>query len=226
MSSRFERQSGIIGDEGQAILGRSHVTVVGCGGLGSMVVTDLVCAGVRNLRLIDGDTVTESNLNRQFVHAGSVGAPKVVSTRGWILRLDPGCSVEPVPRHLTDADADLVADTDIVVDCLDDPLSRLVLSRLCEGKGKVLVHAAVDAFHGQIAVIRPDGFLRMCHIYPHPSVGSSVPSFAPCVTAMGSLQAKAVIDVLLCSEDALRDEIVTFDLRDYSSTRHRLSAPH
>ena len=66
--SRYERQLIVsqIGEEGQKKLKKSRVTVVGCGGLGSPVLTFLALAGVGRIRMIDCDEVSLTNLNRQF----------------------------------------------------------------------------------------------------------------------------------------------------------------
>ena len=68
--SRYERQLIVpqIGAEGQEKLEKSRVTVVGCGGLGSPVLTFLALAGVGHIRMIDCDEVSLTNLNRQFFY--------------------------------------------------------------------------------------------------------------------------------------------------------------
>jgi molybdopterin/thiamine biosynthesis adenylyltransferase len=73
---RYDRQLLIpqIGMKGQKKLEQSTVTVIGTGGLGSPVLTYLTCAGVGTIRIFDCDVISESNLNRQFLHyTGDVG---------------------------------------------------------------------------------------------------------------------------------------------------------
>ncbi|MBR7124885.1 MAG: ThiF family adenylyltransferase, partial [Candidatus Methanomethylophilaceae archaeon] len=94
MSQRFERQLSLIGDSGQRVLLGSCVAVIGCGGLGSIVITDLASAGVGHLILVDGDTVSESNMNRQFIHTGRVGMSKAESAAEWVSQLYPDCKVD------------------------------------------------------------------------------------------------------------------------------------
>ena len=67
---KYQRQTIIpqIGEEGQQRLKNSRVTVIGAGGLGCPVLTYLVEAGVGNIRIIDSDSVSLTNLNRQFLH--------------------------------------------------------------------------------------------------------------------------------------------------------------
>ena len=222
MSQRFERQLSLIGDSGQRVLSGSCVAVIGCGGLGSIVITDLVSAGVGHLILVDGDTVSESNMNRQFIHAGKIGSSKAESAAEWVSQLYPDCKVDVVARYLEHDDIDILSEADVVVDCLDSSEDRVMLGHMCIDAGKVLVHAAIDSYHGQVAVIRPEDILRMDHIYPKPSKGGAHHSISTAVTFVGSLEANEVINVLLGSDSCLRDEILSVDIGDYSMTRYRI----
>lgn len=222
MTQRYERQSGLIGQDGQMRLFASRVAVIGCGGLGSSVISNLVSAGLGHIVLVDGDIVTESNLNRQFIHAGSVGTSKVESARSWILNLNPDCEVVTHAHHLTERDRSIIEGVDVVVDCLDNPESRLMLGRMCIDSDIVLVHAAVDGYHGQVAVLWPDGSLRMEHIYPRSFRCGDRSAISTAVSIVGSLEANQVIDVIIGSNDVLRDEILTVDVSEMSMVRHQI----
>ena len=224
MSQRFERQLSLIGDSGQRALSESCVAVIGCGGLGSIVITDLASAGVGHLILVDGDTVSESNMNRQFIHAGRMGSSKAESAAEWVSKLYSDCKVDIFSKYLGLDDSELISDADVVVDCLDSSEDRVMLGHMCIKEGKVLVHAAVDAYHGQVAVIRPEDVLRMDHIYPRPSKGGVHHAISTAVTFIGSLEANEVINVLIGSEHGLRDEILSVDLNDYSMSRYRIGS--
>jgi len=65
---RYARQEMIFGHERQEALGAATVVVVGAGGLGSPAATYLAAAGIGRLVIADYDTVSLSNLNRQFLH--------------------------------------------------------------------------------------------------------------------------------------------------------------
>src|SRR2546423_613449 len=84
-----------VGGPGQAALKRARVLVVGAGGLGAPVLLYLAAAGVGTLGVIDDDTVSLSNLQRQVIHGTpDVGAPKVDSAAGTIRRLNPHVAIE------------------------------------------------------------------------------------------------------------------------------------
>src|SRR6185436_7999178 len=79
-----------VGGPGQAKLKAARVLVVGAGGLGAPVLLYLAAAGVGTLGVIDDDTVSLSNLQRQVIHGTpDVGAPKVESAAATIRRLNP-----------------------------------------------------------------------------------------------------------------------------------------
>ena len=92
----------MFGDGGQERISNATVAIVGCGGLGCNVITQLALAGIGRLVLIDDDIPTESNMNRQFIYAGNVKDFKVVSSGRWIRRISPETDVVICSERLTD----------------------------------------------------------------------------------------------------------------------------
>ena len=85
-----------VGGPGQAKLKAARVLVIGAGGLGAPVLLYLAAAGVGTLGVIDDDTVSLSNLQRQVIHGTpDVGQPKVDSAANAIHRLNPHVSGRP-----------------------------------------------------------------------------------------------------------------------------------
>ncbi|WP_032449823.1 ThiF family adenylyltransferase, partial [Brucella abortus] len=77
----------VIGGPGQQKLKAARVLVVGAGGLGAPVLQYLAAAGVGTLGIVDDDTVSLSNLQRQIIHdTDSIGQPKVESALASIAR--------------------------------------------------------------------------------------------------------------------------------------------
>src|SRR5882672_9217554 len=84
-----------VGGPGQAALKRARVLVIGAGGLGAPVLLYLAAAGVGTLGVVDDDTVSLSNLQRQVIHAtDDIGRPKVASAANVIARLNPHVRIE------------------------------------------------------------------------------------------------------------------------------------
>src|ERR671929_246480 len=84
-----------VGGPGQAALKGARVLVVGAGGLGAPVLLYLAAAGVGTLGIVDDDTVSLSNLQRQVIHATpDVGVLKVETAAATIRRLNPHVNVQ------------------------------------------------------------------------------------------------------------------------------------
>ncbi len=89
-----ERTEYLLGNDGMAALSCAHVAVFGIGGVGGYVAEALARAGVGRLTLIDGDTVSGSNINRQIIALTStVGMPKVEVMKRRIAEINPTCTV-------------------------------------------------------------------------------------------------------------------------------------
>ena len=106
---RFSRQLPYLAELGderalQRRLRESKVVVLGCGGLGTWVVATLACIGVGSLVLVDDDSVSLSNLNRQILYLrGDVGEPKVEVSRRWLAAFDPTIDVRSLERRIESA---------------------------------------------------------------------------------------------------------------------------
>jgi len=176
-----------VGGPGQAALKRARVLVIGAGGLGAPVLMYLAAAGVGTLGVIDDDTVSLSNLQRQIIHATpDLGAPKVESAAAAMARLNPHVTVETHAVRLTAANAlDLVSRYDLVADGSDNFATRYLVSDTCFFAKKPLVTAAVGTFDGTLTTIRahehqPDGKPNPTYrcLFPEPPPAGTVPACA------------------------------------------------
>ncbi len=132
---RYNRQIVLRGFDfdGQEALKASHVLVVGLGGLGCAAAPYLAAAGVGHLSLLDFDTVSLSNLQRQILHHDAdIGRAKVESARARLAEINPHCQLYPVHGQLDDnALRAIIARQQVVVDCTDNVSVREQLNRLC-----------------------------------------------------------------------------------------------
>ena len=195
-SERYSRQSALFNEEEQSRLWNSTVVIVGCGGLGSQVIANLVSVGIGSFVLVDHDVVEESNLNRQFIHFGRLGHHKVDSAEEWILNAQPKASVEKHKCMLDAENADgIVSEGDIVIDCLDSVSSRYVLAQSCRRMGRTLIHGGVEGTFGQVMSFLPDSQITLESVVrgedgPHAS-------YAPAVSLIGSLMADEAVSMIL-----------------------------
>ncbi|TIT02643.1 ThiF family adenylyltransferase, partial [Mesorhizobium sp.] len=119
-----------IGGAGQQRLKRARVLVIGAGGLGAPVLEYLAAAGVGTLGIVDDDSVSLSNLQRQVIHGTeTVGMAKTDSAKAAIARINPNVAVELHNLRLTADNAPaLVARYDIVVDGSDNFETRYAVA--------------------------------------------------------------------------------------------------
>ena len=125
----------LLGEEGVNALKNAYVAVFGIGGVGGFACEALARAGVGRLLLVDDDTVSESNLNRQIVALRStVGQPKVEVMAQRIRDIDPTITVETRQCFFTEENAgsfDFAAFS-YVVDAIDTVSSKVEL--ICRAK--------------------------------------------------------------------------------------------
>ena len=118
MSNQFSRTELLIGKEAVEKLNNSKVAIFGIGGVGSFVVEGLARAGVQNFILVDNDTVSVSNLNRQLIATTkTIGKPKVEVSKERILEINPNANVEihqeffmPESKEILDKSVDYIVD--------------------------------------------------------------------------------------------------------------------
>jgi len=217
-----------VGGPGQADLKRARVLVIGAGGLGAPALLYLAAAGVGTLGIIDDDTVSLSNLQRQVIHAtADVGHPKVESAQAAVVRLNPHVTVEPLAMRLDAGNAlDIVSRYDIVADGSDNFATRYLVSDACFLAKKPLVTAAVGVFDGTLTTIRAhergrDGKPNPTYrcLFPEPPPPGTVPACAEAgilgalTGIIGSMMALEVIREIVGFGEGLVGRLVMVDAR-------------
>jgi molybdopterin/thiamine biosynthesis adenylyltransferase len=194
-----------VGGTGQAKIRAARVLIVGAGGLGSPLALYLAAAGVGALGLVDDDTVSLSNLQRQILFQTSdVGRPKTEAAAKALGALNPGVTIEPHAVRLTAANAKaLIGAFDIVADGSDNFDTRFLVNDTCFALGKTLVSAAVTEFEGQLATFKPHDKSAPypCYrcLFPEPPPPGTVPNcsetgvIGAAAGVMGSLAALEVL---------------------------------
>ncbi|MBQ7412827.1 MAG: tRNA threonylcarbamoyladenosine dehydratase [Alphaproteobacteria bacterium] len=135
--NQFQRTELLFGPQGLARLREASVTIVGCGAVGSFAIEALARSGVGHLTLIDGDTVSLSNINRQLCALHStIGRFKVDVLKHRIKDICPDTQVDSFPVFLDDNNcADLFKHTpDFVVDAIDLLAGKVALIQYLQQK--------------------------------------------------------------------------------------------
>ena len=215
MINRYSRNLPALSSKDMDKLINSRVLVAGCGGLGGYVIEYLARIGTGSLTVVDGDVFTESNLNRQLLcTSGNLGVSKALAAAERVKLIDPSINVDPVCEYLTEANAPaLLADADIVIDCLDSIESRLMLEGAAADAGIHMVHGAIRGWDLQ-AMLIPPGSGLLSSIYagmPEDSAKTSLP-FTP--AACAALEVSLAVR-FLCGHDLPSDRtLYAGSLRD------------
>lgn len=124
----FERSRILLGDDALLKLKNAKVIVFGVGGVGSYVCEALARGGIGAITLVDNDTVSISNINRQLVAlASTVGRNKTDVMKERILEINPECNVTSIPCFYTKEKEVAIAGYDYIVDAIDTVTSKLTL---------------------------------------------------------------------------------------------------
>ena len=215
-----------IGGPGQRKLKSARVLVFGAGGLGAPGLEYLAAAGVGTLGIVDDDTVSLSNLQRQVIHdTAAVGIAKAESARATIRRINPNVIVELHNLRISLENAkDLIAGYDLVIDGSDNFDTRYLVADTCEAVGKPLVHAAVGRFDGSVTVLKPfeadvEGRQNPSYrdLFPDPPPAGLVPSCAEAgvlgalTGVIGTLQAMEAIKLITGIGEPLVGRLLLYD---------------
>jgi molybdopterin/thiamine biosynthesis adenylyltransferase len=129
---RYHRQVLAFGERGQAAVSSLKVAIVGLGGTGSVVASQLAHLGVRSMLLIDPDTVATTNLNRLVgATSGDVGAAKVNVAARHVKAISSNTEVVTLLGDVANDDvARALLDADFIFSCTDSMASRAVMNQL------------------------------------------------------------------------------------------------
>ena len=215
-----------VGGPGQAQLRAARVLVVGAGGLGSPLIQYLAAAGIGTIGVVDDDTVSLSNLQRQMIHGTpDIGRPKVDSASDAVARLNPGTAVMRHGSRLTAASApDLIAAYHVVADGSDNFDTRYTVSDACFRARRPLVTAALGQFDGSLTTIRAhetgaDGRPNPTYrcLFPEPPPAGTIPTCAEAgvlgalAGVMGSMMALEVIREIVGFGEGLVGRLLMVD---------------
>ena len=215
-----------IGGAGQQKLKAANVLVVGAGGLGAPVIQYLAAAGIGHIGVLDDDTVSLSNLQRQVIHDTSgIGAPKIASAEAAVGRLNPHVRFTGIAERLTpDNAARLLSGYDLLVDGSDNFDTRYASADAAEAARIPLVTGAVGRFDGSVTVLKPyenglDGALNPGYrdLFPSAPPPGVVPACAQAgivgalTGVIGTLMAMEVIKLVTGAGEPLVGRLLLYD---------------
>ena len=220
-----------IGIEGQNKLLKSHVLIIGAGGLGSACTPYIAAAGVGTITIVDDDSVDLTNLQRQIMHEEtSIGQPKVTSAANMLSKLNPHTKIIPIQKRADENLLnELVNTADVVIDCTDNYKTRHAINRACVKAKKPLVFGAAIQFDGQASVFDVNNEKSPCYacLFPEDHAFeearcATMGVFAPLVGIIGTLQASQALQMIAGCGEPLIGILMLWDGRRSEMTQIKI----
>lgn len=230
------RQMSIVTRSEQQRFKDAKIAVIGCGGIGGETIEMLARMGVGSLTVVDEDAFDMSNLNRQTLASmADLGIEKSAVAKEKVRLINPYVDITSYSEHVDETNIDkIIGDADIVIDALDNVLTRVILSRKAKEKGIPFIHGAIHGTLGQVTVFLPDGERSYEEMFNLPSKGKELnndtikalknvtsgvpPVIGPTPNLVACLQAMEAFKIITgTGKVTSAPEILTFDLLDFSS---------
>lgn len=235
--NRFARQHILpgFGREGQEKLSLTKVLVVGAGGLGCPALLHLAAAGVGRIGIADGDSVSESNLNRQTLFGqNDIGKPKAETAAGVLKQKYPDIDFDVIPDYLTPTNAiEIIESYDLVLDGSDNFGTRYMVNDACVLLKKPLIMGAIYQYEGQLAVFNHgEDPVNYRDIYPVPPEAQEIPNCSETGVLgvlpgiIGTLQAAEAIKLLTGLGKILTNKVLFYNLKTCSFYEVELKPNH
>lgn len=145
---RFDSMGRLVGDDVMTRLFKTHVMVIGLGGVGSWAAESLVRSGVGKITIVDFDEICITNANRQL-HAlqGLVGKKKAEVMGERLRKINPQATVEVIPAFYNEENSEMMLshNPDYIVDAIDNLTAKTHLLATCKARGIKVVTSGGSA---------------------------------------------------------------------------------
>jgi adenylyltransferase/sulfurtransferase len=225
---RYSRQLMLeeIGFEGMEKLRSAKVCVVGAGGIGNPVITQLVAMGVGKLRIVDRDVIEVTNLHRQHLYTDDdIGKVKVEAAAERLRKLNPGVEIEPVPTSVTKFTAEnIVKGFDLVIDALDSVDARYALNDACIKHNIPLIYAGAIGVTGSVSTILPNNSACLRCMFPELNEeempACSTEGVHPSILYLvAGIQVSEAVKIIKGQQPTLVNKLLYIDLNELSFDR-------
>lgn len=229
------RQLPLVSAEEQEKFKNAKITVIGCGGIGGQCIEILARMGIGELILVDEDRFDLTNLNRQsLATTETIGCEKSGVAKQKVEIINPHVKVTACTTHVDESNIDeIIADSNLVIDALDNVLTRVIASRKARENKIPYIHGAIHGTLGQITVFLPNtkSYEEMFNL---PSLGRELseevleelknvtsgtpPVIGPTPTIISCLEAMEAYKIITgIGKVIVAPKILTFDLLNLSS---------
>lgn len=211
---------------------RSHVAIIGLGGLGGTVTEILARTGIGRLTLVDGDCFEESNLNRQLLSSTAViGRSKAETATSRVQQINPAVGVRMVAEFFrADNGQAILHDAQLAIDCLDNIADRFILEMACKKLSIPLISAAIGGGSGQAMVIFP-GDPGLQALYgppgkaPRKGIEATAGTLPFAAVYMAAVECAEATTILLGKPSELKNKLFLAEITDHTTELFSLTGP-
>jgi sulfur-carrier protein adenylyltransferase/sulfurtransferase len=232
---RFARQYVLpgFGKEAQKKLNKSKILVIGAGGLGCPALLYLAAAGVGTVGIMDGDTVSLSNLNRQILFGESdLGLNKAETSAHYLKSKYSDIQIDCIPEFITTENAaSFISKYDLILDGSDNFPTRYLVNDACVLLKKPMVFGAIYQNQGQVSIMNAvdSNSVNYRDLFPDPPTAYEIPNcnetgvLGVLPGIIGTIQAAEAIKYVTGYGRSLIDKMLFYNLLDHQSYEVALS---
>jgi adenylyltransferase/sulfurtransferase len=151
---RYARQLALpdFGEQGQLLLQKSHIAIIGAGGLAATSFAYLAAAGVGEISIWDDDIIEASNLPRQILFATeNLGQEKTSALAHWSEKNGSETKIHQHKKRFSAADISLLKNISVVIDATDNIQSRHEIHLSCRSLKIPFIFGAAAGFSGMVS---------------------------------------------------------------------------
>jgi adenylyltransferase/sulfurtransferase len=215
-----------IGKQGQNKLSKSRISIIGCGGLGTNIVNNLVRAGVGFIRIIDKDKIELSNLQRQQLFDEEdikKGLSKAIVARNKLNLINSDIKIEAIVDNVNKENIKkYIQDVGLVLDGTDNFDTRFLIDKACVKNNIPWIFGSVAASIGMVCNIIPGSGYCLRSIFKELPANfeglnsSNVGILNSAVNIISSIQTTEAIKILVGDLNSLIKGLIIIDVWDLS----------
>lgn len=206
----------------QEKLARSHIVMVGAGGLGSAALPALAGAGIGRITIMDDDRVDISNLHRQTIYRDEQdGQNKAECAATYLQALNPDCNVQTVTKRAEEDTQDQIPGCDLLIDGSDNFETKTFLNTLAIERKTPFLSASVNRFEAQVGLFAGHAKEQPCYACLFPTLPKDARNcneagiLGTAAGLTGTYQAHMALCFLLGLDNIDAGSILSFDFKSF-----------
>ncbi len=211
----FSRQIKIpqIGDKGQEKIKNAHIAIIGAGGLGSFVITELCSAGIGKITIFDNDVISLSNLNRQFLYTiDDISKSKISVLNEKLHKSFPHTRFVLDNSYIDSSNIEeKIKNVDIIILCVDSIKTRLCVNEYAIKNNIKLIDGGIKSFYGYVMLVEKNTACINCINLNITETEEKISAISSSAGIIASIQVSICVMLILEIENPYKNMILQYD---------------